>query len=162
LLFSKFSFSTLFNLVDLNYFWYSGELSPPKPYKFVTKFLESSLTQDLLEIVQTVDLLLPQLSGFIDQFHKVVTDNNINVFTDAYGNMSIDIPSSMSDSDGHKISDRINVIDRVITSRGQEIDTLLNKGLNIEKNIYVTDPSFQSKILPKVHEFNRLNSSYKH
>lgn len=135
---------------------------PPKPYEFVTQSLQSSLEVDLSEIVNSINSLLPQLSTFINQFHTTVSENNINVFSDAYNNMSIDVPSTMSDAEGQKLSDRINVIDRVITARTQEIETLVDKGLELENKIKVSNPNFNSQILSKVNELKRLNDSYKH
>lgn len=135
---------------------------PPKPYEFVAQSLESSFEGDLSEIVNSISLLLPQLSAFIDQFHTTVSQNGINVFSDAYGNMSIDVPSTMSDAEGQRLSERINVIDRVINARSQEIDTLVDKGLEIENKIKVSNPNFNSQILSKVNELKRLNDSYKH
>jgi predicted component of type VI protein secretion system len=105
---------------------------------------------------------LPQLSDFIGQFNNVVSTTNINVITDSSGNMSIDVPVTMPDIEAEKISKRINIIDRLITLRGQEINDLLQKGLNLETKLKAQNPNYTSQILAKVDEFNRLNFSYKH
>ena len=49
-----------------------------------------------------------------------------------------------------------------ITTRGQEINELLQKGLEIEGKLKKENVNYTSQILDKVNEFNRLNASYKH
>lgn len=105
---------------------------------------------------------MPQLSDFISQFNNIVVTNNVNVITDAAGNMSLDVPNTMSDADLERISQRIGIIDRLITTRGIEIDELLQKSLKIEAKLKQQDPTFSSQILEKVNEFKKLNACYKH
>ncbi len=138
--------------------------NPPLPYKFNgnTPLLKSSLEVDLSEIVGKLNELMPQLTNFIYQFNNVVVENSINVVTDTSGNMSLDVPSSMPDSKAEELSKRISIIDRLITTRGQEIDTLLHKGIQVEAKLKEQNPEFTSKILDKVNEFKRLNQSYQH
>lgn len=119
-------------------------------------------TVELTEIAIKINELLPQLSDFIGQFNNVVSTTNINVITDSSGNMSIDVPVTMPDIEAEKLSKRINIIDRLITLRGQEINDLLQKGLNLETKLKAQNPNYTSQILTKVDEFNRLNFSYKH
>lgn len=142
--------------------YFNFGIMPPRPYQYINKSLQSSLVIDLGEVVNKVSELMPQFSDFIVQFNNVVMDNSINVITEANGNMSLDVPSSMSDNKAEQLSKRISVLDRLITTRGEEIDTLLHKGLEIEKNIKEQDPQFTSQILEKINEFKRLNNSYKH
>lgn len=134
----------------------------PKPYAFVNKPLQASLGAELVEVVNQVSVLIPQLSEFITQFNSIVSEHSINVITETNGNMSIDVPSTMSDDQAQLLSKRIGVIDRLITTRGQEIDKLLHQGLNIENKLKGQDPKFTSQILSKVDEFKKLNESYKH
>jgi predicted component of type VI protein secretion system len=131
----------------------------------ITKVEENmapNYTVELTEIAMKINEMLPQLSDFIGQFNNVVSTTNINVITDSSGNMSIDVPVTMSDIEAEKISKRINIIDRLITLRGQEINDLLQKGLNLETKLKAQNPNYTSQILAKVDEFNRLNFSYKH
>lgn len=132
----------------------------PKPHVFVNSPLKS--TMELTEITIKISELLPQLSDFIGQFNHVVNTTNINVITDSAGNMSLDVPGTMSDLEAEKLSKRISIIDRLITVRGQEINELLQKGLSIETKLKAENPNYTSQILDKVNEFKRLNSSYKH
>jgi hypothetical protein len=121
-----------------------------------------STTVELTEITMKINELLPQLSDFIDQFNSIVLSTKINVITDTSGNMSIDVPSSMPDNEAEMISKRIGIIDRLITMRGQEVNNLLHKGLEIESKLKEQNPNYTSQILDKVNEFRRLNASYRH
>lgn len=132
----------------------------PKPYLFVTETFQSNM--DIFQIVTEINVLLPQLSDFINQFNNLVTQSGINVITDSAGNMSIDIPQNMSDSVATNVSTRIGIIDRLITTRGQELNDLFQKGLQVENNIKVENPNYTSQLTDKIIEFKRLNSIYKH
>jgi hypothetical protein len=130
---------------------------PPKPHKFVNTHLKSGL--ELSDIISQTDLLLPQLSKFIDQFNILINSNNINVITDGIGNLSIDAPINMPDEQAQDISRRIGILDRLITTRSQEIHNLLQEGLNIKNS---TKNSEHSVILEKLSEYNKLKDSYRH
>ena len=133
----------------------------PNPHAFVNINLQSTMGE-LTEVISKVNELLPQLSGFIDQFNNTVLTTNINVITDVTGNMDIDVPASMSDIEANNISKRIGILDRLISTRGQEIDSLLHKGLEIESKLKEQNPNYTSQIIDKVNEFKKLNTSYKH
>jgi NADH-ubiquinone oxidoreductase chain 3 len=130
------------------------------PHAFSSKTLKSAA--DIQEIVTGINSLLPQLANFINQFNTTVSESGINVVTDMSGNMSIDVPNSMSDAVANKVSTRIGIIDRLITTQGQNINDLLQKGFALENKIRLTDPNYVSQIADKVQEFNKLNASYKH
>ncbi len=117
---------------------------------------------DITNIVTEVGTLLPQLGDFINQFHNVVSESGINVITDSTGNMSIDVPKNMPDSEVNKITTRVGIIDRLITTRGQEINELLQKGLSIEDKLKKENPNYVSQLSDKIEEFKKLNASYKH
>ncbi len=53
----------------------------------------------LTEIITQIDIILPQLSEFINQFNNLVQNANINIITEVDGTLSIDVPISMSDSE---------------------------------------------------------------
>ena len=105
----------------------------PNPCSFANKPLMSNL--DLFNVITELNTLLPQLADFINQFHNLVNQSGINVVTDIMGNMSIDVPKDMPDSVATNISKRIGIIDRLITTRGQEINELLQRGLSVENKI---------------------------
>src|SRR6478735_713854 len=135
-------------------------ISPPKPHKFSTKIYNSTI--DISQIIIEINTLLPQLSDFINQFHNLVSQSNINVITDSAGNLSIDVPSNMPDKEATKISTRLGIIDRLITTRGQELNDLFQKGLETEKHIKIENSNYTSQLLEKIEEFKKLNDSYKH
>ena len=117
---------------------------------------------DIFQIVSEINTLLPQLGDFINQFNSVVSQSGISVITDSTGNMSIDVPHDTPDSVANNITNRIGIIDRLITTRGQEINDLLRKGLDLEKNIKKENPNYVSQLTDKIEEFRRLNALYKH
>lgn len=114
------------------------------------------------EIVTEINTLLPQLANFINQFNTTVSQSGINVVTDSVGNMSIDVPQNMPDDVANKISTRIGIIDRLITTRGQEINDLLQKGTHLENKLKMENSNYVSQLTDKIQEFKRLNSLYKH
>jgi hypothetical protein len=124
------------------------------------KVLKSEM--GILDIIAQIDSLLPQLANFINQFNTTINQSNISVVTDAIGNMSIDVPQNMSDDEATKVSTRIGIIDRLITTRGQEINELLQKGNLIENKLKKENPEYVSQLTEKIQEFRRLNHSYKH
>jgi hypothetical protein len=133
----------------------------PKSHSFLNLPLKSTMAE-LTEVTLKINELLPQLSDFIDQFNNLVCTKNINVISDVSGNMSIDVPSNMSDAEGEKISRRIGIIDRLITARGEQINHLFQKGLSIETKLKSQNGNYNSQLLDKINEFKRLNASYKH
>lgn len=76
--------------------------------------------------------------------------------------MSIDVPENMPDSDANLISKRIGIIDRLITSHGQSINDLFQKGLSIEEKLKTDNSKYVSQLSQQIDQFKKLNSSYKH
>lgn len=132
------------------------------PYNFCTHPLQSSYAADLSDIVTKIGELIPQYGDFIGQFNTIITQHGINVVTEVNGNMSLDVPTSMPNQEAERLGTRIGIIDRLITTRGQEIDTLLQKGLELEEKIKQQQPDFSSQIFEKADEFKKLTSTYKH
>lgn len=132
----------------------------PKPYKFVNSTLQNGV--DINNIVNEINSLLPQFADFIGQFNNLITQNGINVITDSVGNMSIDVPGNMSESDANKLSTRIGIIDRLITNHGTTLSDLFQKGLSLENKLKAENSSYISQLSDQYTEFNKLNSSYKH
>jgi hypothetical protein len=74
------------------------DIDIPRPHVFVNLPLKSTVSPvELTDITLKINELLPQLADFISQFHSIILTNNINVITDAGGNMSLDVPGTMSD-----------------------------------------------------------------
>jgi NADH-ubiquinone oxidoreductase chain 3 len=135
-----------------------GEVSTPNAFYNDTLTSATAIS----EIITELDTLLPQLTNFISQFNTVVSQSGVNVVTDSIGNMDLDVPKSMTDDVAKNISNRIGVIDRLITTRGQEIRDLLQRGTDLENSLRMADSNYVSQIANKIQEFNKLNSSYKH
>jgi len=131
----------------------------PKPYAFSSVALHSE--NSVLDVVSEVSKLLPQLSNFIAQFDTTVVKAGVNVITDTTGSMSIDVPNSMPEVEANKVSTRLGIIDRLINTRGQEINLLLQKGLELSK-LKGENPEHVTQLHDQIQEFRRLNESYKH
>jgi hypothetical protein len=120
------------------------------------------LNQALFRIVKDLDRVLPQLHNFIVQFDTFVQQSNINVITDAQGNMSIDVPSSMSDQLAQKASTKINVLDRLISSQKEKCDELLKEGFNLERAIKRIDTKSESRLNVRNGILKDLCNAHKH
>lgn len=132
----------------------------PKPHGFINLPLYSDM--GISEIVKELTTLLPQLANFINQFNTTVSASDINVVTDSIGNMSIDVPKDMAEDVANKLSTKINIIDRLITTRNQEINDLLQKGIQLENKLKMDDPNYVSQLADKIEEIRRLSALYKH
>jgi hypothetical protein len=130
------------------------------PHKFATKQLKSDLA--ISEILAQIDSLLPQLASFINQFNTTVSQSGISVITDTIGNMSIDVPQHISEEVSNKLTNKIGVIDRLITTRSQDISDLVQKGTILEEKLKVADSHYVSQLSDRMQEYKRLISSYKH
>lgn len=126
------------------------------------EFVNLRANIDMTNLIVEINDLLPQFSNFISQFNTLVIQSGINVLTDSMGNMSIDIPNDMPDAEATRVNTRIGIIDRLIKTRAQEINSLLQKGLELEKDIKIQNPEYKSELMEKVAEFKRLSASYKH
>ena len=131
-----------------------------RPPIFATKSLQSDV--GITDIVGQINILIPQLADFINQFHTTVNQTGISVVSDTPGNLSIDVPSSMTNEVANEISKKIGIIDRLITTRGQQINDLLQTGISLENKLKMENPQYVSQLTAKIEEFKRLNSIYKH
>jgi hypothetical protein len=116
----------------------------------------------LLDIINQIDLMLPQLDNFIDQFHTTLLENNINIVTDSSSNMFMEVPSTTPEDKATFLRKKLDVIDRLVNTKSAEVDKLLKEGSNLELNLKKDNPEFQSKILAKVNELNKLKAKYRH
>lgn len=129
------------------------EINIPNPHPFVTE----SFHCDISQFIADISALLPQFSDFITQFNNVLSESGINVITDSSGNMSIEVPKNMPDSTAKNFSTRIGIIDRLITTRGQEINDLFQKGTILENKLRMENPNHVSELAPKIEQFKKLN-----
>lgn len=142
----------------INYIILGATMQPAMPHRYVNYTLKSDISNILTELSS----LLPQYSTFIGQFNDLVSQASINVITDSAGNMSIDVPSNMSNTEAENISKRIGIIDRVIATRSQEIHDLIQRGVNMENDLRNKNPNYTSQLTDKITEYNRLKNLYKH
>jgi hypothetical protein len=105
---------------------------------------------------------MSQLSLFINQFNELVINNNINVVSDTAGNISIDVPSNMTEDLQDKLAKKVGIIDRLITDRSNTLDELFRQGFDIENNIKKTDSNYTSVIAEKADAFHQIKNSYNH
>lgn len=126
----------------------------------VEKNKNYSMTE-LLELVNQINTILPQISDFINQFNTII-ENNINVVTDTGANMFMDVPNDISDDKAAHLKKKLEIIDRLINTKTDEVEKLLKKGSSLESTLKKNNPEYKSIILDKLSEFNKLKSSYKH
>lgn len=117
---------------------------------------------ELLELINQINTILPQISDFINQFNTTIIENNINVVTDTGANMFMDVPSDISDDKAAHLKKKLEIIDRLINTKTDEVEELLKKGSSLESTLKKNNPEYKSVILDKLSEFNKLKSSYKH
>jgi hypothetical protein len=117
---------------------------------------------DLLEIINELNSVLPQLSSFIDQFNTVVKESPVNVITDSEGNMEIDVDKNMPDDQAKKLGKKIGIIDKLILTKEEQADDLIKEALAKERKIKADNPEYVSQITDKIKEFNKITKSYKH
>jgi len=117
---------------------------------------------ELLNLVLQIDAILPQMNDFLNQFHTIILENNINIVTDTESNMFMDIPSNVSEEKTKYLKKKLEILDRLIYTRGDQLEELFEKGSNMESVLRKENPQFKSVILDKLTEYNKLKSSYKH
>jgi hypothetical protein len=116
----------------------------------------------IVDIVNELERLLPQLSEFIDHFNSTAQHYDVVPVTDGEGNMSMDVPAKMTESQEKEVRNKLTIIDRLITTQGQKIGDLLERGIGLENQIKTLDPNHESYLTEKIAHFKRLNESYKH
>ena len=154
------SFIIFFKLKIKNIFYNLFSNNIPNPNTFTTEVLQSDM--NISQIIIEINGLLPQFSEFINQFNNVINQHSISVITDSTGNMSLDVPKNMSDSDANQIGLRISIIDRLISTKGQEINSLFTQGVVTENKLKLENPNYVSQLTDKLEEYKRLKASYKH
>jgi hypothetical protein len=126
------------------------------------KMLLNSLSDiTLTQVIVDITSMLPQLDNFITQFNTVITNNNINVITDSFGNMDIEVPTTISEQDGQNIAKRVSVLDRLIHTHDKNIQDLFKKGYEMNKAL---DSNLDQKaqLDEKMQIYKSLMSKYKH
>jgi hypothetical protein len=143
----------------MNIFLFKG-VTIPKPHPLADKPLQADV--DILGIVNELSRLLPQLNDFLNQFNNQIITNNINVITDTAGNLSIQVPDTITEAKSKLISARINLLDNLIHNHLDKSEELIHKGILVEEKIMNKDPEYDTKLTPFVSEFTKLKNSYRH
>jgi hypothetical protein len=120
--------------------------------------LESQLTP----IIEEINRLLPQLRTFITRFNNFIIDNDINVITDADGNLGVDVSANLSDGLAQQHANRVQVLDSLIHNHYHIIEQLVQRGSTLEDNIRSISPNYLPQIRVLLINLNQLMSSYAH
>jgi hypothetical protein len=133
--------------------------SPPKPHAFVSLPLQSNVELD--GIITELSRILPQLSGFIEQFNDIPLRTGISVIVDNSGNMSIDAPNGVSDSVIESTINRYKTLDTLINTQGGKAKTLLETGMSIEKELKQSNPNYTPQLIEQCKMLQHLNMKFK-
>ena len=152
---------TIYIYFNITYkYLYFSLKKPSIEYKFPTIQLESNL--ELTNIFSEISGLLPQYSNFISQFNSFISINDVNVVSDASGNLSIDVPNSMNNVDSELVRKKIGIFDSLIRTHGDSLQDLFRRAESIQQQTPDSNSQFKSQIAEKLVEYNRLKSSYRH
>lgn len=133
---------------------------PTRPHPFVGISMTSNL--DLVDILSDLNKLVPQFGTFVKQFNTIVNENSINVITDSEGALYIDVPKDMPVDKSNEISNRIGVLDRLITTQKSNIGSLFLKASLAENKFRENNPNYISELNDLRKNFQILKDSYKH
>ena len=133
---------------------------PAKPYEFITTSLKSEL--DLLPILTDLTKLVPQFGNFVEQFNTLINENSINVITDTKGNLFIDVPGTMTESKSNEITNKVNILDRLIRTQKESIGDLFLKGSLIENKFKSENPDYKPQLEDLRKSYIVFRDSYKH
>ena len=122
----------------------------------------NNLNNELCGIVAELNRVLPQLSGFISNFHRFIAEADINVITDAAGTLSIDVLGDIDESTLQTYVTRINVLDGLIHNRVQEVEGLLARASDIENQLKALNSDYTSQLTQHINRLSELVHSYAH
>jgi hypothetical protein len=117
---------------------------------------------ELIGLVTELSKLIPQLHGFISNFNETITQYGINVITEGSGQLSVDVPSDMTEIDAEKCVKKIRILDRLIHDRLDNINNIFKKGYGIENNLKKLNNEHISVLTDKSKILTKLKNSYKH
>lgn len=116
----------------------------------------------MTEILAQVNTILPQLDDFITQFYSLISDNNINVITDSFGNMSIEVPQDIGNEDAEKFSKKVGILDRLITTQNKNLEDLFKRAYILEKSTSDLNNNYKLTLDEKMKIYQDLISKYRH
>jgi len=141
-----------------------GKVDTSESHAFLNSHILHSATdiESLAEIVLALGTHLADYASFIQRFNSTVVETGINVISDSEGNLSMQVPSAMSESVYNKLSTKIGIIDSLIAKKQSDISELIPKGLALHNKITAVNPLHTSPILGQVTQFQHLQSLYTH
>ena len=69
-----------------------------------------------------------------------------------------DVPTNMPEAEADLIGKRIGILDRLVITQSHEVDSLLDKGKEIEAKFFQEHTKFTSRILEKAKEFETIKN----
>jgi redox-regulated HSP33 family molecular chaperone len=121
-----------------------------------------NLNGELQELLSEATRLFSQLNTFISQFHNFVNETGINVVTDGYGSLGVDVVESVSDATAQGYANRINVFDSLIHDRVHTIEELIGRISDLELQIIQSDNDYTSQLPQLRARLANLVRSYGH
>ena len=141
---------------------YSDNLTNIRVYVNRNNSTLVELQNQLSNVVNESNRLLSQLDDFINRFNSFVADNNVNIITDAQGNMSMDVPNNIDDDTATVHINRVNTLDNLIRNHINSLHELIIRGNNIENNILNIDPSYNIQFEYINNRLTSLKNKYNH
>ena len=128
-----------------------------KPHSYANN-IESSL--DIPSLIADIASHLTQYKSFIQNFNETVNANHINVITDTYDNMSLEVPNDMTNKVSEQLTKKVHILDGLIKSRQSSLTELFAKVSPFNEK--VNDSELISKLTELSDNFKLLKESYKH
>lgn len=120
------------------------------------------LQSQISTIINESNRLLSQLDDFINRFNNFIANNNVNIITDAQGNMSMDVPNNIDDETIVIHTARVHTLDNLIRNHINNLQQLLQRGNNLENNILNIDSSYNAQLEYINNKLISLINKYKH
>lgn len=118
---------------------------------------------ELSSVMLELARLLPQLQEFVNNLNETIVSNNVNLITESTGELTMEVPSNMSDKDIDVCRRKVGIIDRLIHDRTDHISSLFKKGHDIEMEIKKFNPNYVSDdLIEKSKILKEIKNSYKH
>jgi len=87
--------------------------------------------------LDSIESTLVQLQQFIERYENFIRQNNINVITDSSGALDISVDNSVSDAVATRWMNMINVLDGLINSHVDTINSLINHLRSVVPNDHI-------------------------
>ena len=116
---------------------------------------------EFLTLIEEITTHLNQMEQFIVEYEKFIIVNDLNVFTTSEQDTYIDAPHNMSEENLQYARKRVDVLDRVINTRRDQIEDLFKEAWKKENALKKSDPNFKSAIKDKADAFKKIKDRYR-